>query len=168
MNQTQKWISWITSSDKKKWKKATLSLGGLSYDSDVDVPSLTSALDSDVDDVIFWCVGALGSLGDRSVDAIDRLIVLTESEYLGIRQASIDALSRIAPDRTDLNDLFVRKLSDSSEFVVCDVLSAFIKMNTVGENEINAIKQCLTHSSEHVAFQAEVALRNIMLNSRNS
>jgi HEAT repeat protein len=124
VNQTQKWISWITSSDKKKWKKATLALGGLSYDSDVDVPCLISALDSDVDDVVFWCVGALGSLGDRSIDAIDRLIALTDSEYLGVRQASIYALSKIAPDRTDLNDLFVRKLSDPSEFVVCSLLCA--------------------------------------------
>jgi hypothetical protein len=168
VNQTHKWISWITSGDKKKWKEATLALGGLSYDSDVDITSLISALDSDVDDVVFWCVGALGSLGDRSVDAIDRLIVLTDSEYLGVRQASIYALSRIAPNRADLNDIFVRKLSDSSEFVVCDVLSAFIKMNTVGKKEINAIKQCLTHPSEHVAFQAEVALRNIMINSRDA
>jgi len=168
MNQTQKWISWITSSDKKKWKKATLALGGLSYDSEVDIPSLVTALDSDDDDVVFWCVGALGSLGNRSENAIDRLIILTDSDYFGIRQASIYALSRIAPDKSELNDIFIRKLSDSSEFVVRDVLSAFIRMNTVGDTEINAIKQCLTHSSDHVVFKAEVAIRNIMFKRKNA
>jgi vesicle coat complex subunit len=48
------------------------------------------------------------------------------------------------------------------------VLSAFIKMNNIGENEINAIKQCLTHPGKHVAFQAQVALRNIMINARDA
>lgn len=168
MNQTQTWISWLTSSNEKQWKEATLALGGLSSDSDVDIPSLVAALDSDVDDVVFWCVGALGSLGKRSEAAIGKLIELTDSPYLGVRQSSIRALSRIGPDRADLGNVFVRKLEDDSEFVVCDALSAFIQMNNVGTLEIDAIKKCLTSPSKHVAFQAEVALRNIMLNNKNA
>lgn len=168
MNQTQTWISWLTSSNEKQWKEATLALGGLSPDSDVDIPSLVAALDSDLDDVVFWSIGALGSLGKRSECAIDKLMVLTDSTYLGVRQSSIRALSRITPDRADISNVFLKKLEDESEFVVCDVLSAFIEMNCVGPLEIEAIKKCLTSPSKHVAFQAEVTLRNIMLNSENA
>ncbi|WP_281544956.1 HEAT repeat domain-containing protein [Grimontia sp. SpTr1] len=168
MNQTEKWISWLTSNDERKWKKATLALGDLSCDSDVDVPSLISALDSEVDDVVFWCIGALGALGERSVDAIDKLIELTDSECLGVKQASISSLSRIGPDNVELNHFLVRKLSDSDDLFVCDVLRAFIAMNTVGDDEIETIKRCLTHSSSHVAFQAEVTLRNIMLTTKDA
>lgn len=32
----------------------------------------------------------------------------------------------------DADDVFIRKLANSSEFVVCDALSVFIRMNTVG------------------------------------
>jgi hypothetical protein len=168
MNQTQTWISWITSGDKRKWKEATLALGGLSSESDVDIPSLIDALDSEVDDVVFWCVGALGALGSRSVGAIEKLIQRTDHSFPAIRQASMYALSRIAPNRIELNSTFVRKLSDSSEFVVCDALSTLIRMDSVGNTEIDAIKGCLVSPSQHVAFQAEVALRNIILNSENA
>ena len=168
MNQTQKWIHWITSNDESERQSATLALGGLSYDADVDIPSLIDALESENDDVVFWCVGALGSLGERSINAVAKIIKLTDSNNLGVRQASIYALSRINKNSAELNNVFVKKLSDSSEFVVCDALSALARMNTVGPAEIDAIKVCLTSKSEHVAFQAEVALRNIMLNSGNA
>ncbi|XKY24672.1 hypothetical protein JQR86_22050 (plasmid) [Pseudomonas sp. JZ134] len=143
-------------------------MASLSHDADVDIPSLIDALESENGDVLFWCVGALGSLGKRSICAVDKLIKLTENNSLGVRQASISALSRIDKNSTELNSVFAKKLSDSSEFVVCDALSALAQMNTVGPVEIDAIKACLTSKSEHVAFQAEVALRNIMLNSANA
>ncbi|WP_143507358.1 HEAT repeat domain-containing protein [Pseudomonas sediminis] len=168
MNQTQKWIHWITSNDESERQSANLALGSLSYDADVDIPSLIDALGSENDDVVFWCLGALGSLGERSINAVAKIINLTDSNNLGVRQASIYALSRINKNSAELNSVFVKKLSDSSEFVVCDALSALARMNTVGPAEIDAIKICLTSKSEHVAFQAEVALRNIMLNSGNS
>lgn len=168
MNQTQKWIHWITSDNESERQSATLALGGLSYDADVDIPSLIDALGSENDDVVFWCVGALGSLGERSINAVAKIIKLTDSNNLGVRQASIYALSRINKNSAELNNVFVKKLSDSSEFVVCDALSALARMNTVGPAEIDAIKVCLTSKSEHVSFQAEVALRNIMLNSGNA
>jgi HEAT repeat protein len=165
MNQTKKWIRWLTSNDESERKLATLALGSLNCSSDVDIPSLIEALESENDEIIFWCVGALGSLGERSINAVERIIKFTESNNLGVQQASIYALSRIDKNSTKLNDVFVGKLSDSSEFVVCDALSALTRMNTVGPAEIEAIKLCLTSKSKHVAFQAEVALRNIMLNS---
>lgn len=168
MNQTQKWIHWITSNNESERQSATLALGGLSYDADVDIPSLIDGLGSENDDVVFWCVGALGSLGERSINAVAKIIKLTDSNNLGVRQASIYALSRINKNSAELNNVFVKKLSDSSEFVVCDALSALARMNTVGPAVIDAIKVCLTSKSEHVAFQAEVALRNIMLNSGNA
>lgn len=168
MNQTQKWIHWITSNNESERQSATLALGGLSCDADVDIPSLIDALESENDDVVFWCVGALGSLGERSINAVAKIIKLTDSNNLGVRQASIYALSRINKNSAELNNVFVKKLSDSSEFVVCDALSALARMNTVGSAEIDAIKFCLTSKNEHVAFQAEVALRNIMLNSGNA
>ena len=175
MNQTQKWIHWITSDNESERQSATLALGGLSYDADVDIPSLIDALGSENDDVVFWCVGALGSLGERSINAVAKIIKLTDSNNLGVRQASIYALSRINKNSAELNNVFdsgvetfSTLLSDSSEFVVCDALSALARMNTVGPAEIDAIKVCLTSKSEHVSFQAEVALRNIMLNSGNA
>jgi HEAT repeat protein len=168
MNKTQEWISWITSADEKKWKEATLALGGLHPDSEVDIDALIEALGSGNKDVVFWCIGALAALESRSMKAIDKLILLTDHGYLAVRQASICALPRIAPERKDLTKVLVKKLTDNNEFVVCDTLSSLIDMKSVEASDVEAVKDCLTHPSQHVSFQAEVTLRNLLLKEQNA
>jgi HEAT repeat protein len=108
MNQTQKWIHWITTNDKSKRQTATLALGGLSDDADVDTPSLIAALEPENEDIVFWCLVALGPPGERSIKAVENIIKLTDSNNFGIRQGSIYALSRISKSSVELNIGFVK------------------------------------------------------------
>ncbi|WNZ57364.1 HEAT repeat domain-containing protein [Microbulbifer sp. MKSA007] len=166
MNQTEQWIYWLTRGNQKQKKEATLALGGLNTDSEVDVVALTSALETENEKILFWVIGALGALCSRSNQATERIIELCNHPYLAVRQSAVMALSKISPSDPRINKILISKLEDENEFVRCNVLSSFIAMDFVGDEEIDAIKKMLTDKSKFVVEKAEVTLRNIKIRGK--
>ncbi len=167
-NMTEHWVSNLKSKNEKMWKEATLALGGGITKAELDLSVLLKALDSKERDTVFWCIGAIAQFGRDADCAKEKLCALVDHEYLAIRQSSIHALCRIAPQDNTITKLLVDKLDDRDPFIVCDALDALIQMDKVEDIHIEKIKKCLFHSDKHVAFMGEVALRNLKISSEDA
>lgn len=160
----EEWLSWLTSSDERKRKEVTLTLGGLIPKDRVPIAPLVEALASDNRDLVFWATIGLGCLGPHAATAVAPLSrVAHDHPEFGTRQAAVMALSRIAPSDPTAKVVVLNALDDSNPFVRREALQALIAFEDLSAEELGQIKTMEKDPDEMVARWSEIALRNIRL-----
>lgn len=160
---SEDWLAWLTSGDQRLRKKATLILGGLTPKSQVQLQPLISALESPVDDVVFWSVCAFRCLRSRARPALPKLLDLTNHPFLGIRQSAIPAVVAVAPRDPRVKSAVLRCLSDPHPSVRYQALQALISVPDLSPEDLSQIASMAKDSDRHVARWSEIALNNIAL-----
>jgi HEAT repeat protein len=164
----EKWLSWLQYGNHSERKEATLILGGLKPSDPVRLSPLVQALESEDDNLIFWCVIALGRLRSRARRAVPRLLPLLERSAFGIRQAVVLTLSKIAPNDERVKGAILGALKDPSPLVRRQALQAAIVIPHLTKGELRSIRSMENDLDEAVARWSEVALRNIRLRQKRS
>jgi hypothetical protein len=143
--------------------RATLVLGGLEPDADIDVAELIKGLDSPDDDVVFWAEIGLSRLRERSAAAIPRLITLVQREPLFIRQTAVDALARVGPRDPAARAAFFAVLRHPDPDMRRDALRRSVDLPDHTAEELQAIASLENDPVPGVASSSKAALRNIEL-----
>jgi len=156
------WIVWLTSSDERKWKKARLTMGGLEPTDDVPVDPLINALQSEQDEIVFWCAIALERLQHRASSALPALVqIASNHRQFGIRETAVWALAKIDPADQSVKMAIFDALKDSSSSVRRAALQASIDIYDLSDNDLTHIQAMSSDADEDVARWSEIALRNI-------
>ncbi|HYC72078.1 MAG TPA: HEAT repeat domain-containing protein [Opitutaceae bacterium] len=160
----------VASRNDNRRRRATLVLGGLKLDADIDVPTLIGGLDSKNDDVVFWSEIALARLGERAAAAIPRLLRLLDRDPLFVRQAAVDALARVGPrDRAARAGVF-GTFRHKDPDMRCEALQKCIDLPHPTAKELAAVAAMAKDPDPQVAKWRETALRNLQVrqNARTS
>ena len=163
----EEWLAWLTGKDERKWHRATLILGGLSPENEVDTTPLVKALASENRDVVFWSTVGLGRLGARASGAICELSHLAINHHqFGVRQAAVRALSKIGPSDRQAKSAVLAALDDPNPFVRQSALQALIDFKELSKRELSRIEAMEVDPDRAVSNWAVSALRNIQLKGR--
>jgi HEAT repeat protein len=163
---TRQWISWLTSGNASERKRATFELGNLKTTDNASVTALVEALMSENDNVTFWVVVALGRLRSRSRKSVPLLIELLAHKKRAIRQATVSALSAVAPNDDRVKQALFACFKDKSPFVRRQALQAVIEVKNLTRNDLTLIGAMKNDVDESVARWSEIALRNIRLRAK--
>ncbi|MFL5328982.1 MAG: HEAT repeat domain-containing protein [Gemmataceae bacterium] len=156
------WIEWLAGSDRRKWKEATLILGGLSPDDQIPLEPLIKGLSSADDNIVFWCAIGLGCTGPKAINAVNELIRVADGHnQVGARQAAINALSDVAPNNNSVKLTVLGCLNDASPFVRREALEALIECDKLTDDDLSKIAAMQSDPDNTVAEWSEIALRNI-------
>ena len=82
-------------------------------------------------------------------------------QSFGIRQAAVDALARVAPERPPVKAALLAALHDESPFVRREALQALIVIPALEPADILTIRELERDPHEDVSRWSEIALRNI-------
>lgn len=158
------WLAWLTSGEEVLMREATFALGGISP-SDGFVPDhFQEALSSPNERIVFWSIVALGRLERGSLPAIPKLVEISaQHRAFGVRQAAVQAISKIAPESVQAKQAIFSAFEDASEFVRREALQAVIAIPKLNAADINVIRQMSDDPDRDVSRWSEIALRNIQL-----
>jgi HEAT repeat protein len=153
------WLRALESPDAALRKEASLWLGGLSPNEDVEVAPLAEALNSMNETVSFWAAIALGCLGSRAGQAVAPLSATAQHHSaFGVRQACIAALGKVALLDDVARSSIFRALSDPSPFVQREALQGIATLKVLGHGERKLVADLESDPDEAVSEWAKIAL----------
>jgi HEAT repeat protein len=156
------WLRWLTEGDEVARKRAQMLLGGLESE-DIDDPApLFEGLQAQDDDVIFWCLIALGRIREVGAAAAPRIReIVTGHDAFGTRQAALQALVKVAPVDPATRSAVLSCLEDDSPFVRREALQCMIAVASVADGDLDTIGALAKDTDPTVARWSEIAIRTI-------
>jgi len=159
------WLKWLVSGDADLSQEARMALGGIFPADGVAPDHFLASLSSSDDTIVFWSVVALAQLGPASLAAIPNLVEISaRHDAFGIRQAAVDALSRIGPDHPAVKPAVLAALKDQSPFVRRDALQALIAIPGLQREDLLTIGEMAHDPDGAVSRWSEIALHSIRAN----
>jgi len=157
----ESWIAALTGPSERAWKHATLTMGGLQPEHEVDPAPFIRALDSDNDEVVFWSVTALGRLRRRAQSAVPRLIEAATHSLIAVREAVIVALVRIAPADVPAKRAIFARFRDRSPIVRSEALRAVTDLRGLEPADFRKVRGRLRDRNADVRDDARTTIDNI-------
>lgn len=122
---------------------ATLALAKIGPDDRRVVPALIAALGDNKADIRRAAAEAIGNVGPSAANASDRLINLASNhrEEVLVREFSIAALARIAPQDEAVNAALVNAVADGDPRIYKAAVAALVavRSTTIGDNDVPAL-----------------------------
>jgi hypothetical protein len=164
------WVDRLTRPEyRRKRKQAVRRVCALAAADGTFLDVLRSALAFPNEDVVFWLVTHLGSLGPKARVAVPELIrLLGQRPPFGTRESIVGALARIAPDSPEAKTAIFGAFTDPDPHVRRAALGAVIDLVHLTAADLARIKAMENDPDEDVADWSEIALRNISLHRKRA
>ncbi len=162
----EKLMADIASNDSKVRWRASMVLGGLKPETEIDMAVVIAALESTNDTVVFWAEIALRRLGERGSAAIPQLIRLVDRPELFICQSALEALVAAGPRDPRARSAVYGAFRHPEPAMRRQALQSCIYFPDHTADELALITGMSSDPDRHVTSWSETALRNIRLRNQ--